>query len=331
MKYTRADGTITEYRYSAYGSAPAPKPDTIEHLMLSYERSPEWRKLKASSKLVYTHYLQFLGGIGHLLVKDIDRRSILELRDAMANDRGDGAGNSFMNAIGALFAWALKRGWIEYSPCTRIEPLQRTPYPTWSMQLIELALDHLPDELCRAVILALYTGQRRSDVVRMTWADYDGEHIKVRQEKTGTALVLPCHRYLQECLGAWKAEAVVTPTILHNSRGKPWRADGLSNSMQAALRRVPGFPAGHNMHGLRKAAATMLAEAGCSAHEIMSVTGHKSLREVERYTTAARQQVLAAEAVPHLPDLSFRKRGTNLQKTGQNLAVFRRIKDEPDQ
>jgi hypothetical protein len=41
------------------------------------------------------------------------------------------------------------------------------------------------------------------------------------------------------------------------------------------------------MHGLRKVAARDLAEAGCSVHEIMSVTGHKSLAEVERYTKAA--------------------------------------------
>ena len=42
-------------------------------------------------------------------------------------------------------------------------------------------------------------------------------------------------------------------------------------------------------HGLRKAAARRLAEAGCSAHEIMAMTGHKSLAEAERYTRQADQ------------------------------------------
>lgn len=303
MKRTLADGTVRKYTYPAYKGPHRTYADNIEELLKSYERSPQWRQLKPSSQATYSYYLKYLAGVGHLLVKDVDRRSIMELRDAVAIRCGDGAANNFTNAVGALFAWAVKRGWREYSPCMRIEPLKRTPYPTWRLEEIELALEHLPQELCRAVILALYTGQRRSDIVRMTWADYDGKHIRVKQEKTGTPLMLPCHPYLKQCLDGWKAETVVTPTILHNSRGTQWRADGISNAMLAALRRVPGFPVGRNMHGIRKAAATMLAEAGCSAHEIMSVTGHKSLKEIERYTVAARQPQLAAAAVIKFPSL----------------------------
>jgi integrase/recombinase XerD len=51
------------------------------------------------------------------------------------------------------------------------------------------------------------------------------------------------------------------------------------------------------VHELRKACAARLAERGASAHEIMSITGHKSLEEVERYTRAARQKIMADEAM----------------------------------
>lgn len=302
VKYTRADGTPTEYRYNSYRGPQRPQADTLEYLLLSYGRSPEWRNLRPASQILYTHYHKILAGIGHLLVKDIDRRSILELRDAVASDRGDGAGNNFMIATGALFRWALKRGWIEYTPCTSIEPLKRTPYPAWTLEQIEQALGRLPEELCRAIILALYTGQRRGDLVAMTWAHYDGQHIKVCQQKTDVRLTLPCHPFLKQCLDAWKAEEVVTPTILHNSRDRAWRADGLSNAMLAALRCVPGF-AGHNIHGMRKAAASMLAEAGCTSKQIAAVTGHQTLKEIERYTAAADQQVLASAAVVKFPIL----------------------------
>ena len=50
-------------------------------------------------------------------------------------------------------------------------------------------------------------------------------------------------------------------------------------------------------HGLRKAAARRLAEAGCTEHEIAAITGHASLREVQRYTKAADQKRLAAAAM----------------------------------
>ncbi len=50
-------------------------------------------------------------------------------------------------------------------------------------------------------------------------------------------------------------------------------------------------------HGLRKSACKALAEAGCSPHEIMAITGHKTLKEVERYTKGVEQKKLARNAM----------------------------------
>jgi len=61
--------------------------------------------------------------------------------------------------------------------------------------------------------------------------------------------------------------------------------------------RAAGLPPRCVPHGLRKAAARRLAEAGCSASEIMAITGHKTLAEVERYTRAAEQERLARRAI----------------------------------
>jgi integrase len=57
---------------------------------------------------------------------------------------------------------------------------------------------------------------------------------------------------------------------------------------------------GLNVHGLRKLAATALAEAGCTPHEIAAVTGHKSLAMVELYTRSAAQERLALTAIGRL-------------------------------
>jgi hypothetical protein len=51
---------------------------------------------------------------------------------------------------------------------------------------------------------------------------------------------------------------------------------------------------------LRKAAARRLAEAGCTPHQIMSMTGHRTLKEVSRYTSAANQEQLAKEALANV-------------------------------
>jgi integrase len=69
-----------------------------------------------------------------------------------------------------------------------------------------------------------------------------------------------------------------------------WFADAIDQA---------GLPEACVMHGLRKTAARMLAEAGCSAHQIASITGHKSLSEIERYNTKAADQKRMATAAIH--------------------------------
>jgi integrase len=78
--------------------------------------------------------------------------------------------------------------------------------------------------------------------------------------------------------------------------GSAFSVKGFQQFVSAAIGEA-GLPARCKAHGLRKAAARRLAEAGCSAHEIMAVTGHKTLSEVERYTRMASQERLNAAAM----------------------------------
>ncbi len=84
-------------------------------------------------------------------------------------------------------------------------------------------------------------------------------------------------------------------TFLTTAFGKPFTAAGFGNWFREQCNEA-GLP--HcSAHGLRKAAARRLAEAGCTAHEIAAITGHASLREVQRYTKAADQTRLAVAAM----------------------------------
>jgi len=58
-----------------------------------------------------------------------------------------------------------------------------------------------------------------------------------------------------------------------------------------------GLSSDCTFHGLRKAACRRLAEAGCTVHEIAAISGHASLKEVERYTKAVDQTRLAQAAM----------------------------------
>jgi hypothetical protein len=85
-------------------------------------------------------------------------------------------------------------------------------------------------------------------------------------------------------------------TILVTAYGERFSVKGFGQMISTAIREA-GLPERCKAHGLRKAAARRLAEAGCSASEIAAITGHKTLAEVERYTRAADQERLARQAI----------------------------------
>jgi integrase len=85
-------------------------------------------------------------------------------------------------------------------------------------------------------------------------------------------------------------------TLFGQANGRPISGAGLSSVIERA-RRVAGLPAKCVPHGLRKARIRRLAERGAITKEIASVSGHKTLKEVERYTEAADQARLARAAM----------------------------------
>ena len=143
-----------------------------------------------------------------------------------------------------------------------------------------------------ALALLLYSGQRASDVVRMRWDQYDGEWIQVRQLKTKTPLWIPCHSNLKAALQRTERRSEF---ILTTRYGKGYSAHGLCQMIRMATAQI-GAPE-CSAHGLRCNAATALAEAGCSVPEIMSITGHKTFKEAQRYTSHRDQKEVAKRAM----------------------------------
>ena len=119
--------------------------------------------------------------------------------------------------------------------------------------------------------------------------------IEVRQQKTGARLLIPIHPKLRKKLKALNNEHL---TFLVTEYGAAFSVAGFGNWFGDAVQKA-GLRC-RSLHGLRKSAARRLAEAGCSSKQIAAVTGHSSLREVERYTAAADQERLAQEAIKRL-------------------------------
>lgn len=301
-----ADGSIKVYEY-ATKATPRVKstmaPDSIRELLAAYERSPEWRSMAHRTRKNKLIALRHLRPIYHLSVVGLRRRDILTLRDAIAEGIGPGAANGFASAMAALLSWARDRDWIEASPADRIKAIPGGHFPTWSEEAYALALSNVPEPIRRALVLAVHTGQRRGDLCEARWSDFRDGAWRVAQEKSRgkTKLVIPLHPDLAAELETWRKGATAV-TVLTQADGTPWDRDWLTMSVMRAV--TPLGLKGHNLHGLRKLASVRLAEAGCTTHEIASITGHKSLKDVELYTAAVDQERLARGAVIRLQAVS---------------------------
>lgn len=207
------------------------------------------------------------------------------------------AARNFKKTLQALMRFAVAQGMREDNPVTGVSApkIKSDGFQTWNEEHIAAfeARHSIGSRARLAFALLLYTAQRRGDVIRMGRQHVRAGLLSVRQNKTGTALQIPLHSELQSILDATPAEHL---TFLVTSFGKPFTAPGFGNLFRDWCNEAE-LPRGLSAHGLRKAACRRLAEAGCSANQIMSISGHRSMGEAEKYVRAADQVRLARSAM----------------------------------
>jgi integrase len=115
------------------------------------------------------------------------------------------------------------------------------------------------------------------------------------EHRTPIDIDIPLHRELEASIATAPSGHL---TFLVTEFGRPFPSAGFGNWFRDQCDKANLHHC--SAHGLRKATAAALAEAGASTHEIAAVTGHMSLEEIERYTRAARKKKLADAAMAKL-------------------------------
>lgn len=286
-----------EYRRLHGEGELAGQPRTIGALIDAYLKSPEFERLAPKTGEAYSSRLEKVRKLwGDRLAAEIRSADVLKLRDDLAVEQS--APNETVASLSAMFSWSIPREWRETNPCKGVPRIAKGDgFANWPDDKIELLTAHAPQSIYWAAMLALYTGQRRGDLLRMMWSDIDQQGlILVRQGKTGKRLWIPLHARLREIL----AEIPRNSThILTSALGRPWKEFGFSTAWQRALGHkdlAAIREAGLVFHGLRKSAAVKLAEAGCTDAEIAAITG-QTRQMVEHYTKGVDQKRLAVAAM----------------------------------
>lgn len=272
------------------------KPGTVAALVASYYKTGDFTGLAASTKTTYRGILErFRVEHGDKRVAHLKKGHVQVIITGMT-DRPAAAAN-MLRMIHLLMRHAIDLGWRGDDPTQGVRKPKRKSggFLTWEEDHIAAftAKHKAGSRAHLALMLLLYTGQRRSDVVRMGRQHVRKDILAVTQQKTGQDVHIPLHPDLKALLYNLP---LTNLTFLMTAHGKPFVPAGFTNWFHDMVKEA-GLPAGLSPHGLRKATCRRLAEAGCTAHEIMAISGHRSLGEVTRYTVAASRKDLAARAM----------------------------------
>ncbi|MFJ1292608.1 tyrosine-type recombinase/integrase [Paracoccus yeei] len=240
---------------------------------------------------------------------DMPSAAFVHIRDAWA-DR-PGAADNMIKSVRAVYTWAIERGDMSHNPAAGIAIINRNPKGgavPWKANDLKRFKEAHPEGTTAHLWLTLqaFTACRIGDAC---WLGRDQE-ITVNEQtwlewmprKKGSAQVtIPI---LEPLYRATRAVKVVGPAYILNEKGKPFSS---SEALRIRVQRwcaAAGIP-GRSSHGVRKAVAEMMAEAGSTQHQIMAVMSHTQAKTSEIYTRGAQRRLLAADGVRALAALEW--------------------------
>lgn len=269
--------------------------DSLAWLVSLYKESSAYAKLSAETHRNREHVLRELAKI-EFPYADITRKDIKAGVDKRA-DRPNVA-NHFLKTARGLFKWALESDLIEVDPTEGVKSVTaRTDgYHVWTEEEVAQFEAHWPigtrERL--AMALMLYTGVRRGDAVRIGRQHIKNGLISLKTEKTGTWVYLPIRPELAEVIDATNTGSLA---LIAKHDGTPMNKRYFGQWFKEACvaAGVPG-----SCHGLRKAGATRLAEAGATIHELNALFGWVGSDMASLYTRQADARRLALSGAAKL-------------------------------
>jgi integrase len=279
-------------------------------LLQGYQQSQDFLALRERTRADYVKQIvkieQKFGDAPIKALADPRTRGIfMDWRDELAL-RSRRQADYAWTVLARVLSWAKDRGKITVNPCERggrVYHGTRVDF-VWSVEDEAAFLEHAPAHLHLPLLLALWTGQRQGDLLRLPWSAYNGASIRLRQSKTGARVEIPVGAPLKAALDAATKRG---PIILTSTDKRPWTPDGFRASWGKACKKA-GI-ADVTFNDLRGTAVTRLALVECTEAQIASITGH-SLRDVRSILDAHylhRDIELARSAITKL-EMGYAKR-----------------------
>lgn len=284
-------------------------PHTLRWLVKRYVKSAEFQRLSESTQrvreLILEHVIEEASSPGSAVLfgecplTRMSPKLVRVLRDRKA--KFPHAANNRVKIVRRMFRWGVENELLESNPAVDVAALHApsTGHHTWIEEEIALFEARWPIGSKERLAFALlrYLGIRRSDVVRLGRQHLRDGVLRFTTKKGArrNAVSLELPMPVQLC-AIIEQSTTGDLAFLVTDHGLAFTAAGFGGWFRE---RCDDAELPHcSAHGLRKAAATALADAGATPHQLMAWFGWKSIKEAERYTRAANQKKLAASVVP---------------------------------
>jgi integrase len=272
----KGDPGSPEYLQShqdAHRARKAPLAGTFREIITAYRASPNYKRLGAHTTRAYAKHLSTIEAKwGTLPVAALDdpqvRKKFIAWRDSMAATPR--SADMAIGVLKALLKWAVEGVMITTDQAKPISRLHRADKSDaiWTADELERFGAQASRELLWAVELALYTGLRQSDLIRLAWNHEKDGAFGFLTSKRGRMVTIPITPACRALLGRIEKRG---PVILTTHRGKrPWTADGLRSSFAQVCQDAK---VSRTFHDLRRTAATTLVSAGIDNTQVASIMG----------------------------------------------------------
>lgn len=271
------DVTFMAAYNAAISDRRAPVAHTLSGLVAMYRSKPEFLKLADSTRAEWNRWLTRLAShdIGGLSCRALDdrrvRQDLLEWRDEYA-DRPRTADYG-IQVLSRVLSFGVDRGILALNHAASVPQLYgaNRADQIWSAEEINRFCSKASVKVGQALRLACLTGLRRGDLIKLQWRQVSDLVIEKPTNKSGGAhlAVIPLleeTRSLLDEIGRREP----TDTVLTNSRGKPWSADGLTHQMVDAS---TAAGVDKTLHDARGTFATRLRMADVSLEDTAEIMG----------------------------------------------------------
>ncbi len=259
---------------------------TLQSVIYAYQKSTEFTKLAVRTKSDYLGHIsriesaEPIAKAGKLATYPLDaindpsiRQHLLRWRDSLAKSSPRQA-DATLGVLRIILEWARDRGMIANNNATRPKKVYKADRSEklWLPEHLDAFRAVAPPEMRLALELALWTGQRQSDLLKLEWSIYKEGRLQFRQGKRKRKVDLRAPETLRAILDAIPRPA---KTILTTAKGQPWATDPRPTYFMHEWRKatVAAGLDGLHFHDLRGTTCTMLANAQCTPSEIASVLG----------------------------------------------------------